>query len=186
MSTMLTFTLRYTAPAAYSLLPATWQSSAATAFVLAIGLHEGMGFTKRAQVPRKPGWRAPARSFYQFEIPGVKQVLTHLASARALDNMLRSLAYPAVMLPEDVLDAMTHNDTLAFGMARGLLRTVPSRLPLQHEGDEAYDQYLYGWKPNREAAAMHREDWPANYAMAWDTVLREAIDNAVRREGSES
>lgn len=179
---LLIHTLEYTAPAAYSLLPESWQSPEATAEVLAIGLQETQ-FNNRRQVPRYAGWQAPARSFWQFEISGVKEALTNSASASTMEQLLRALRYPVVTTAERVLAAIEHNDVLAFGMARGLLRTVRRRLPKQGESLEAYEQYLIGWKPNKQAAAKHADDWPGNFLLAWDTVLQAAIAKAVRREG---
>lgn len=149
----------HTLPAAYALLPKSWDSPEATAMLLAIGLQESR-FQFRRQI------HGPARSFWQFELGGVRGVLRHDASREAIMDAIRALQYA----PEQdgpLLLAIEHNDTLAACFARALLRTVPGSLPGPNGAERGWHQYIEGWRPGRPKY----ETWTGYFALAWGAVL---------------
>lgn len=158
---MIDHVLAYTLPAAYALLPQGMRSQEATALLLAIGLQESR-FTHRRQV------NGPARSFWQFEIGGLRGVLHHQASRPALLEVLASLRYPPDRDPALTFVAIEHNDTLAACCARCLLWTLPGPLPGPGEPAEGWRQYLEAWRPGRPV----HETWYGHYTMAWSAVRR--------------
>ena len=146
-------------PAAMSLLPSKMDSRQARAMLIAIGLQESR-FAHRVQVPD-----GPAHGFWQFELRGgVAGVLKHPQTEDLTRRVLQILGYTAT--PEECYTAIIDNDTLACIFARLLLWTVPSRLPLAHEHNLAWDNYLEGWRPGKP----HRGTWDAFYAEAWRRV----------------
>jgi hypothetical protein len=148
----------HTIPAAYALLPKAMQSDAATAMLLAIGLQESK-FEHRKQV------RGPARGFYQFELTGVRGVLTHEKTEPHISRVLAALCYGGATTAE-CHEAITHNDVLATCFARLLLWSMPGKLPDKHSYEKAWQIYLNGWRPGRP----HPETFPAHYGVAWDIV----------------
>lgn len=167
---------QFVIPAAYSLLPPTWASAKATAYLLAIGLHEGDGFTARKQYHG-----GPARSFWQWEYQTVKAVMVHPASKAAVDGLIDALCYrlpiaTVARQAREIFEAMQHNDTLACGLSRCLLRTVPAPLVGPEDPGEAFTQYLAGWNPgayrrgtNEERLTL-RASFFHSYAEAWARV----------------
>lgn len=174
---MIDHILRFTIPAAYSLLPDGMRSDKATAMLLAVGLQESDGFTARRQYNR-----GPAHGFWQFErAGGVKGALTHPASKDAADAVIDALRYrlpkatPARQALE-VFEAITHNDTLACCLARLLLWTLPVPLPGRDDVSTAWHQYVEAWRPGavtRGTDAQRttlRATWNHHYAEAWGRV----------------
>lgn len=149
----------FTIPAAYALLPPAMASSKATAMLIAIGLQESR-FIHRRQVS------GPARGFWQFERDGgVMGVATHRKTAVLLAEVLRALRYePLIGKAAGMHTAIEHNDVLACVFARLLLWTVPARLPERGEGQEAWRQYLEGWRPGKP----HPATWASHFLDAWD------------------
>lgn len=157
---MIDHVLAFVLPAAFNQLAVDMRSNEATALLLAIGLQESK-FQERRQVG------GPARGFWQFELGGVKGVLSHEDTAMVIAGILRRLRYGQAD-PTSILVALEHNDTLAACFARCLLWTLPNRLPKPHEGREAYQQYLAAWRPGKPRP----ETWTTNYAVAWGAVMQ--------------
>jgi hypothetical protein len=143
-------------PAAYAVLPIGMDAPAATAMLLAIALQESKCCHRR-QVG------GPARSFWQFEIGGVRGVLGHKASKPHLANALEALVYPVTDDATALYLALEHNDILAAVCARLLLWTLPSRLPSKDDPEAGWQQYLAAWRPGKP----HRDTWNACYAQGW-------------------
>jgi hypothetical protein len=154
---------RFTLPAAYAILPAKMNTPEASAQLLAIGLQESL-FSARVQIG------GPARGFWQFEQGGVVGVRNHPAVSGYLQDALRALQYDGTWGGHDVYVRIANNDTLACVVARLLLWTLPERLPARDQPDEAYRQYLAGWRPGKP----HPATWAAHYATAWALLERTA------------
>lgn len=140
--------------AAVALLPPKWDSPQAWAMLYAISMQES-----RLDERRQIG--GPARSFWQFELGGIRGVLTHPASQPAIRTVLDRLDYNYD--PQTSYVAIEHNDVLAFAYARCLLWTLPDALPERNEPDVGWAQYTAAWRPGKP----HRETWDAIYAKAW-------------------
>lgn len=159
---MIDYVYRFIVPAAYALLPLQMQAPSATALLLAIGLQESE-FAARRQ------YGGPARSFFQFEQGGgVHGVLTHPATKPHLEAALEALCYPEkTWTAPHCYDAIEHNDVLAVIFARLLLWTLPGPMPMRADVEGAWHCYLAAWRPGKPRP----EDWPANFAAAWERVL---------------
>lgn len=155
---------RYVIPAAFACLPPAMTSDTALALMLAIGLQESR-FLKRRQL------HGPARGFWQFEVGGVRGVMTHQATVLPIAHALDSLRYDRTLEPADVQRLLEHNDTLAACVARCLLWTLPDALPGPEEEALGWTLYLRAWRPGKPRP----EAWPAHYAAAW-TVLRSQLE----------
>lgn len=152
-------------------LPGKFDSTGARAMLLAIALQE-TNFLHRVQLVagRRHWWESlsgPARGWWQFEVTGVSGVLNHHATSEHATSVLQRLRYPADVAI--IHKAIAHNDALAAVFARLLLFTVPQRLPTRFETDEAWQQYLWAWRPGKP----HPERWSENYALAWRIVTGE-------------
>lgn len=153
---MILQTLKFTFPAAFSLLPYRMDTQPARALLLAIGLQES-GFRHRRQV------RGPARGLWQFEKGGgVRGVLRHNATATYAEEACRNLLYTT----DDVYDALSDNDVLAAVFARLLLWSHPDPIPGEGQLHEAWKYYLDTWRPGKP----HRDRWLANFNIAWSMV----------------
>lgn len=137
-----------------TLLPAQLDAPEAKAMLIAIALQESR-FEYRRQVG------GPARGWWQFELGGVRGVLTHKASKISIGGVLDALCYGRD--PMDSHVAIEHNDVLACAYARLLLWTLPESLPKKTEPDEGWDQYMAAWRPGKP----HRSVWDANFTQAW-------------------
>lgn len=122
--------------------------------LLAIGLQESR-FEHRRQVG------GPARGFWQFELGGIRGVLSHKASKEPAGGVLDALAYNRD--PADSYQAIEHNDVLACCYARLLLWTLPDPLPKRGEADEGWRQYVEAWRPGKP----HRATWDAYFEESW-------------------
>jgi hypothetical protein len=148
---------KHIAPAAYSVLPKTMKSDAATAVVLAIGWQESR-YEHRQQV------KGPARGFWQFEQRGgVHGVLGHEQTADIARSALKQLGYRHEPTPFGVYVALEHNDVLAFVFARLLLYTVPAPLPRFEQMQEGWRQYASSWRPGKP----HIESWTDAWKHGW-------------------
>lgn len=155
----------YVLPAAFAVLPPAMYSREAAALLLAIGLQES-GFAARRQLG------GPARSFWQFEVAGVRGVLEHSKSAAPIAGALAALRYPAIVDdPATVLAALEHNDVLAACFARCLLWTLPFSLPAPEAAGGGWQLYLEAWRPGKPRFAT----WNAHYADAWGWVRNQQI-----------
>ena len=149
---------RIVLPAAYALLPATCRSDAASALVIAIGFQESE-FLHRVQMGG-----GPARGWFQFERAGVAGVLAHPVTQPLIGPVLDAMGYSATASACHV--AIEHNDILCVVFTRLLLWTLPRRLPNRDEMQEGLAQYLEAWRPGKPRP----EDWPQNFATAWQMV----------------
>lgn len=145
---------------AFVLLREDMDSDAARAMLIAIALQES-----RIKHRRQIG--GPAHGFWQFEVAGVRGVLTHPASQPRIHEALVALDYPPERWnSENIHAAIEHNDVLAAAFARCLLWTLPDQLPRRGDPGEGWRQYIEAWRPGRP----HRGTWDGLYLEAWDTV----------------
>lgn len=158
------YTLRYTLPAAYALLPAPMASPEASALLIAIGLQESR-FRHRQQAG------GPARGFWQFEAAGCSGVMRHHATAGPLLDAVRLLGYEAPNDARVYMRRIEDNDPLAAVLARLLLWTLPDSLPGRDAPGYGWTQYLDAWRPGRP----HAETWTENFRRAWAYVGQ--VDN---------
>lgn len=142
--------------AALDLLPSAMGSPPAIAMCIAIALQESR-LKHRHQVG------GPARSYSQFEVGGVRGVLSHQASAKHIQSVLEQLDYPRNYGANECYNAIEHNDILGAAFTRLLLYTLPDELPAKGRPDVGWNQYLKAWRPGKP----HRETWDAAYAFAW-------------------
>lgn len=153
---MIDHVVRFTLPAAFSLLPPAMDAQAARALLLAIALQES-----RCCHRRQIG--GPARGLWQFERGGgVRGVLTHHASKAHAHDAMRALQYHDVSM-DTAFAAIEHNDTLAAVFARLLLWTLPEGLPSATEPGEGWRCYVRAWRPGKP----HPDSWDRFYAEAW-------------------
>ena len=140
------------------ILPPRMTSPDAVRMLLATGLQESR-FLHRRQI------RGPARGFWQFELGGVQGVAEHPASVDRLKAAQNVLGYRYAN-SHSLYTAAEHNDALACVMARLLLWRLPDPLPMVHEVDEAWSQYVRTWRPGKP----HPETWPTMWAAACEAV----------------
>ena len=124
--------------------------------LVAIGMQESR-FKHRRQI------NGPARGYLQFEIAGVRGVLTHPASREHAQSILRTLDYPNDA--EAVYSALEHNDVLAAVFGRLLLYTLPESLP--STASEGWRQYMAAWRPGKP----HELTWAEHYRTGWRVVV---------------
>ena len=141
----------------YNLLPkrVPW-SAAAHQMLLTIAGQES-GWTHRRQMGG-----GPARGFWQFEVGGVRGVMTHRATGGAAGKLYWELDLGGPYVAEVVHVDLEHNEALALGFARLLLFSDPA--PLPSDAAEGWDYYLRNWRPGRP----HPDAWPKH----WDAVAR--------------
>jgi len=140
---------------ALSMLPEQMNTQAARAMLLAIGLQESR-FTHRRQI------RGPARGFWQFEVGGVRGVMTHRLTRLPLNEVLQRLQYRNNEAT-DMQPVLEHNDILAAVFARLNLWWLPQRLPTAEQPVHAWEQYLEAWRPGKP----HSHTWEGFYQRAW-------------------
>jgi len=143
---------------ALSMLPETMNTQAARAMLLAIGLQESR-FTHRRQI------RGPARGFWQFEVNGVRGILTHPLTRRPITEVLHRLEY-RLNEATDLQPVLEHNDILAAAFARLNLWWLPQRLPTADQPVHAWEQYLETWRPGKP----HSHTWEPFFSRAWRYV----------------
>jgi hypothetical protein len=144
--------------ATVALLPPAMDSPQAKAMMIAIAMQESR-WDERRQIG------GPARGFWQFELGGIRGVLSHKATQPIIRSVLDRLDYD--YRPETSYAAIEHNDVLAFAYARCNLWWIPAPLPARGEEGEGWEQYLEAWRPGRP----WRGTWGAFYAQAWDLVM---------------
>jgi len=140
-----------------ALLPVKLDSPEGKAMLMAIAMQESR-WDERRQLG------GPARGFWQFELGGIRGVLTHKASQPLIHTVLDRLDYDH--RPETSYAAIEHNDVLAFAYARCLLWTLPMALPGHGQHEAAWAQYIAAWRPGKP----YRHTWDRFYAAAWDIV----------------
>src|SRR5688572_22762789 len=97
-------------------------SPAAQAMLLAIGLQESRFLSRRQN-------GGPARGFWQFEVAGIRGVLTHRSTAVLIATALSELRFSAAVGRAGAChEIVTDNDTIACCFARLLLWTLPDAL----------------------------------------------------------
>ncbi|MBO1856818.1 hypothetical protein J4G52_25090 [Burkholderia cenocepacia] len=142
---------------ALAVLPTRFDTPQARVMLLAIGLQES-GFMREDQVG------GPARSYWQFEINGVKAVMSFAGTA-ALSQLVARHA--GIQFDAHVIySALDHNDQLACQFARLLLWSAPGPLPALGASDAAWALYQSCWRPGKPRPA----DWLSNYQQALATV----------------
>lgn len=148
---------------AYTLLPKTMKSVAATAQIIAICLQES-----RLRL-RRQMYGGPARSYAQFEVGGgVRGVLQHALTKPLIRNVLVALDYSDAADSVSCYQAMEHNDVLCAAFSRLLLYTLPDVLPKPESPEDGWQQYLRAWRPGKP----HRETWDQFYNQAWAVALK--------------
>lgn len=149
--------LRTAVDPALALLPDRMTSLEARAMIVAIALQES------ALVHRRQ-FAGTARSYLQFEIPGIEGVLTHEGTWA----YARGACVDLDVLPTapGIYIAMEYQDVLACAFARLLLWTHTHPLPQASDADEAWMQYLGLWRPGKPRP----ERWAANFRNAWQAV----------------
>jgi hypothetical protein len=144
--------------AGLQLLPARYNTTAAKAMLIAIGLQESR-FTHRVQV------KGPAKGYWQFEKNGgVLGVMEYHSTQSLIEGVCLKLNYP--MDTEILYRALQHNDLLAVCFARLLLYPYPGALPERGNAMDGWHQYIQTWRPGKP----HRETWDDFYEQAWDMV----------------
>jgi hypothetical protein len=137
-------------------------SNSARRLLLTIALQEsGQSLTARYQnhPATSPG---PARGWWQFELIGVRGVMTH--------NSTKVLAHKAcielsVFFQEEAIHrALEGHDTLACIFARLLLLSHPATLP--DDETTAWNYYFSCWRPGKP----HQSTWASNWALASNTI----------------
>jgi len=151
--------LRLAVVTALSLLPKKMQSPEAYAMLVAIALQESGGIRRR-QV------NGPARSFWQFEVGGIRGVLTHPQSKPHIADLLALLSYPVTDDATVPYIAIEHNDTLAAVFARLLLWTDGDPCPPKAEPEKGWQMYARLWRPGKPRP----ETWAANFQAGWALV----------------
>lgn len=141
-------------PSALLMLPTKMDSPEARAMLLAIGLQES-NFVWRRQIG------GPARSFWGFELGGLRGVLTHIATRPLIEPLLGEIRYG--LTTELSYTAIEHNDVLACVYARLLLWTGPRPLPAKSEANEGWAQYMDLWRPG----TPRRATWNGYFEQAW-------------------
>lgn len=148
-------------PCSMGLLPEKFDSFEARAMLLAIGLQESR-FEHRKQIG------GPAHGFWQFElgggVRGVRGLIFRKAETKALaKSVLLNIGYQDATVVERY-EAIVHNDVLACLFARILLYSHPDSLPSRGNAEEAWQYYLWTWRPGKP----HRQTWDKFYAQAWE------------------
>lgn len=141
-----------------SLLPTRLDTVEAKAMMFAIPMQESR-WDERRQLGN-----GPAHGFPQFEFGGIKGVLNHSSAGPIIKAVLDRLDYDHA--PMTSYEAIVHNDVLALAYMRCLLWTVPQALPKRGEAEEAWQQYLFAWRPGKP----HRATWDRFYELAWEMV----------------
>lgn len=144
-------------PATLRALPSKMNSTEACALLVAIALQES-GLVFRRQIG------GPARGFWQFEMGGLKGVMTHLATRPIIEELLRNMQYG--LSTQISYDAIEDNDVLACAFARLLLWTNSKPLPKANDAEGAWQYYLFCWRPG----APRRADWTENFSSGWAAV----------------
>lgn len=156
---MIEHILRTVQPAAFELLPESFRSIEAKAFLLAVGLQSSR-FLQRRKLTA-----SGCRGFWHLERRHVEEVLRFSNARFALVAAAEQLRYPILMMERDeVLGALEHNDVLGLAAARCLLCTSKEGLPGADEAGLAWGLYMRLWAPSGSPKAA---DWPELYFDAW-------------------
>ena len=146
------FINRWILPAAFSLLPAEYDTPAARRLMIAIALQES-----RFKARRQMG-QGPARSFWQFERIGVEGLLVKVDKAKTasrLADICNAMGVRPVV--DDIHAAIEHNDILAACCARLLIFTHQNPIPTDR--DLAWAYYLKLWRPGKAKPESWADHW---------------------------
>jgi hypothetical protein len=141
-------------PTFATVLPAKFDSIPARVMLLAIGGQES-AFAVRRQ---KGG--GPAVSFWQFELGGIRGVMTCTATKDLAAAVCGVLGIP--FDARSIYNAMPTNDRLGCAFARLLLYSSPAALPKLGDVQAGWRYYAGLWRPGKPRPL----DWPANYTPA--------------------
>lgn len=161
---------------ALALLPASMDTPRARIMLLAIGLQESRFIDRRQLVGKPPRPTGPAKSFWQAEQGGgmVRGVRLHVATASLAASLYRARGVPAN--DAAIWNAIEHDDVLAAGLARLLLWSEPTALPMPADEEGAWLLYLRAWRPGAWARgtpaerAELRAKWGRNHRRAREFV----------------
>jgi hypothetical protein len=176
MIDLLYYTFKQTIPAAYSLLPGQMNTREATAMMLATGLHES-AFKARVQGRMRAlktlddfnPQAGPARGFWQFERGGgVAEILESPDTKDIAIPICKMFLFDPNR--QAIHTALGFHDVLQAVFARLLLWRDSRPMPTPLQFSEGYSIYLRNWRPNVDAAAAHKKDWPGNFTNAWNVV----------------
>lgn len=138
---------------AMALLPGKMDTPAARIIQTAIGLQES-ALQFRQQL------HGPAHGLWQFELEGVRGVMTHTA-CQALAEAAAEVR-GCEITPEAVYAAIVTDDVLAAVIARLLLWSDPAPLPALGNLSGAWDYYMRNWRPGKPRPNV----WAWNYSLA--------------------
>lgn len=155
---------------ALALLPSAMDTPRARIMLLAIGLQESRFTERRQLVGSPPRPTGPAKSFWQAEQGGgmVRGVRFHVATASLAASLYR--ARGVVANDAAIWNAIECDDVLAAGLARLLLWSEPTALPMPADEEGAWLLYLRAWRPGAWARgtpaerAELRAKWGRNHA----------------------
>ena len=152
---------------AMSLMPARIDSPDAHGMLVAIALQE-TGLLARHQFGG-----GPARSYFQFELPGVSEALWNPSTQRHMERVCAALDLS--ITPAALQTALEFHDIAAVCCARLLLWARPEPVAPQHDEDAGWRLYVATWKPGavthggaRETQARAR--WTRSWTTAWAVV----------------
>lgn len=153
---------------ALQLFPERFNTPAARALVLAIGLQESHLVHRRQLVGGARYWwqskNAPAAGFFGFERIGIRGVMKHRTTGPMARAVLQLFSYPEDV--DTIHEALTHNDILAVAFARLALWRIVDPLPGEGEWEKGWEQYLSVWRPGKPRP----DEWKDNFAQAWEAV----------------
>lgn len=161
-------------------MPATYDSNRARCMLTAIGFQEGEALlaSSKPNLLRRQGAHVdqlgPARGFWQFELPGVREVLTHYATDDTAAMLVNAAKAPRESRALHVFLERPTSDLLACQLARLLLFTDPAPLPDTKLGEEAvaFGYYLRRWRPGAASTPEGR----AKCARRWTQNWRRAVE----------
>jgi hypothetical protein len=140
-------------------------SQASVTNLLAIGWQES-SFLSPYQY-----FKGPARGLWQFEIAGVRGVLSHPRSSRIAVGVLKARRMEPY--PVDVHQRLAVDDALAAAFARLLLWTYPHPMALTE--DDGWRQYVDLWRPGEP----RRDRWSGGWLLANDVFQRGLLADVV-------
>jgi len=151
-----------------------YDSPEARVMLIVIALHESGGYKLLQEVGRN---RTPtveyAHGLWQFERAGVRALSEHEAALRCLHELDRK-AWAAVQQdPEETWNSIVFDSRTACSLARALLWTVPKPLPALSDGDEAWEQYVWAWRPGaaEEPRYVRYHEARARFGRIWKELV---------------
>lgn len=151
---------------AFGLLPSHFDTPAARAMVVAIGLQESDCSARKQMLG------GPARSYAQFEPIAIEHVLTHRATRGVAIDVCEVLDVASTV--EEVYEAIAYNDLLMVAFTRLNLWTSPLPLPRREEVERGWELYVTTWKPGHP----RREKWDGSFQGGWWAVDGIALESS--------